>query len=420
MKKFLLVFLVLISGCTSPDNTATIIPNTDTILTIFVENDVVSLDKYRMFYSVKGINGEDLGFGELLNSDTIELKNLSYTGEKIAVTIFSVSENTINTIRVRSYLDVSLGKSITLYNNIPFQDSTTSLKINNFPTDFDEIIIARSGHFSPANFIFEEPISYQFLEVLPFTCITTNLSNDKPQYQTLNLESNSDQIIDLNNNIAMENEHTITSTIESIGNLEYAIRLHGLQDNNLTSFNDYVLYRDFDPKIVSNKMEVYTPSVFQDFKLILTAKSDNTSYIQRTVGEIPTTFDFINPQITVNNSTFENMSISSTGSNVSYINSLWKWNPIDSNGITWEVISPASINTDYRIYEIPDFILQEVDSLRDSEPLSLISVSSVYADDLEYSQVIDKLFITPFRYGTPQTTSLFPKTLVKKIDINQL
>ncbi|KAA1243119.1 hypothetical protein [Aquimarina sp. RZ0] len=412
MKKAFLCLLILIIGCNPSDDIT--IPDSNIIFTIDIENNAI-FSGTRLFYSIKGEDGEDLAYGELFNSDKLEIKDLSYTGEKIAVTTFTVSEYSA---AAKSYLDIPIGKSITLVNAAPFPDSSTKLTVNNFPTDFNRIVLARSGAFSPANFILDFTFTYQFYENLPLLCVTTiTSSNNTPKFQTLNLENNSDQVIDLNNSIPMENIHNIFSKPSLTGDFDYAIALTGIKKDSLNPIGDYILYSDLDPGTITDTIQAYTPSDFQYFKLKLTAKQDNNIYTQHTNGKIPTMFDFIDPKININNSTFENMSISSTENNISYLYSSWKWNTKDLKKITWEIISEEIMDTKYKIQEIPDAILQKVGSLKDSKFLSLTSVSSVNTNNLEYTQIIDKLLInTSFRYIQQPITS-FEKTLSKTIDV---
>ncbi len=387
MKKITLLTLLIISiGC-SEDNTPAN-SNIQPILTIIVDEGVISTDQ-KLFYAIKGENGEDLGHGQLFNLDNINLEK-PYSGKNVALTIFRhLSIN--NTTMAKSYIDIPLNKTIKLTNAFfPSPASNTMIKLNNFPDDFNEVILAQLGRFSPLNVKLEETFSYAFSESAPLLVISTSFSNQVPKYQALNLNENNNPIIDLDNSIHMENKHIInTSSLNTIGDFYYASRLSGLIDKNVDS-TAYKLYVNRIPEISVNEISVYTPSIFERFRLILTAYDQNATYHQNTRGNIPTSFNFINPDITVANNTFENLNIQISGDQISYVHS--KWISQNSQVLRWEIISPKEKTGNYELQNVPEMIVQETNISSIPESLKLHAVETVNVDNLNYSQSIDRLF----------------------------
>ena len=401
MKKILLLALLVISiGC-SEDNSP-VNSNTESIFTILVGDGVISEDQ-KLYYAVKGENGEDLGHGQLFNLDEVNLENI-YSGDNIAITIFR--HLTINnTITIKSYVDIPVNKTIKLTNSFfPSPESRTSIKLDNYPDEFSEIILAQLGRFSPLNFKLEETFSYSFSENAPLLVVSTSFHNERPKYQTIDLNQSIDPIIDLNNSIEMENKHII-STPTTTSNFNYTTRLSGLIDNNVDS-TAYKLYVNRNPKISGNEISLYTPSIFERFRLILTAYDQNATYHQNTRGDIPNSFNFIDPDITIANNTFENFNIQISGDQISYVNS--RWINQNSQVLRWDIISSKEKMGNYELQNIPEMIIQETGiSSTIPDSFTLFAVEAVNVDNLNYLQSIDRLF----KVDPTQSLSILSKNI---------
>ncbi len=406
MKKLItLVLLLMFVSCTKEDNLINLVANDQTILKISVEEGVTS-DEKRLFYVVKGENREHLGSGELFNFDEIELTNTSFSGNTIAVSILKYRQQS-GEIDIITYVDVPLKKTILINDPlISFSESRANLKLSNFPPDFEEIVIARSGYFSPLDFLFEETFSYSFSESSPQIVVSSLFKNKKPKYQTLNLNDNTETVIDLNQSVDMENKHDINPNFELTTGYEYSLILSGLTNNMSDDVVSYRLYHDINPMISNNEITLYTPSIFQNFNLLLKAKNQNITYIQNTRGLIPEVFNSIDPEIFVSEASISGLNISSVSNQLSYIKSEWSYE--NSNKISWEIIAPNSVSGNYNLQEIPDLILQEIPLPQNLNSFILESVTATNIDNLTYSQSIDKFF------NTDETKTLL--TLSKKID----
>ncbi|WP_109299787.1 hypothetical protein [Aquimarina sp. AU474] len=387
MKKIVLLTLLIISiGC-SEDNDL-VNSNTTPIITIIVDEGVASTDQ-KLFYVVKGENGENLGHGQLFNLDKIKIEK-SYSGTNIALTIFKhLTFN--NTTKAQSYTDIRINNTIKLINTFfPSPASNTMLKLDNYPNDFSEIILAQLGRFSPLNFKFEETFSYAFSESAPLLVISTSFLNQIPKYQTMDLNENSNPTINLDNSIDMENKHTInTSSLGTIGDFNYTTELSGLIDKNVDS-TAYKLYVDRNPDISANEISLYTPSIFERFRLILTAYDQNATYSQNTRGGIPSSFNIINPDITIVNNAFENTNIQISGDQISYLRSTWQLK--NNSGLLWKIVSPKEKTGNYNLQDVPEMIIQEIGLSTTSDSYMLSAVEVVNVDNLNYLQSIDRLF----------------------------
>ena len=391
MKKISYIALALLFWTCTTENEA-IAPetNNDALLKLFVEDGTTS-DSNRMFYIVKGENGEHLASGELFNLDEIELVTGSYSGDNIAVSILRYRQLS-SEVSIITYLDVPKNKSIILDDPFtPFPQSRTQLQLGNFPSNFEEIVIAQSGRYSPVDFIFEENFSYSFFESTPEIVITSLLKNETPTYQTLVLDTNTQYNINLSEGKAMETSHSINVALSSPEGFEYTTTISGIATlNDTIKENNYRLYQDRNAIISNNQILVYTPSIFENFNLSLKATNQNNSYIQATYGAIPSSFGFINPEISIINSDLSNFDISTQSNQVSYI--LSKWHIENTIGFSWNIVSPSTVKGRYNLQELPESIVNEISLLQDLNTVQLSSVIATNTDDLNYDLSLERLF----------------------------
>lgn len=411
MKKTNLLFLIvlLLVSCRIEPTDVNLAEENIPFLTITVNNNTI-LNDNRLFYTVKGEGGIDLASGEVFNGDNIVLQDNSYQGETIAISIFKYVSSQDRVV-ANSYLNVPLNRLLVLSaENNAFPQTSADLAFNNLSNDSGEIRISTPGFFTLANadFIQDDQIfSFSFDEEAPFTFVTSTPMDTPPQYQILALDTESTHIIDLQNNINMENENIVTADVASLGTFEYSASVGGISPMNTSE--TYSLYVT-DLEISSNELSVFTPEVFEEFDTTLQARNTNLIYGQNTVGIIPSTFGFIDPEITINEVSLSNVNITASGNNTSYINGSWRVE--NSNQFTWDVNFPSTNVIAYNINEIPEAILVELPTLNQINNLSLVQVSAINIDNLGFSDALNRLLLqTDLNFNQVSATMTRFKTI---------
>lgn len=354
------------------------------ILTIEVKNGAIP-DGVRLFYSIKGESGEDIKSGELHNGRFF-ISDETYNGNKVAITFFTIWPFFQNT--VQSYLDVPIGEVVT-FNGRNASPSTTisrSIKFEGFTTDFKQISLSQNKNLKiikPKSIIENESLSFDFDSNDPFTFLALIPTEGRWEYQTFDI--NEMTTIVGRTNLPMENEHAISIPDALEKTFKYNLGLRGFIGEASPMSNSYYINNEFYATFSSNILKFYTPSIFDNYALSLAVQTENTSFNQLTIGEIPNEFTFLDASFEVD-SIFENQGIKvNSFDELTYTNSTWRYN----NGLTpliWSIYSPQSPEGGYLIHEIPESITTETDQLNSIDLLEISSVRAVKIDNTNYSE----------------------------------
>ncbi|MEL7005794.1 MAG: hypothetical protein AAFN93_24155 [Bacteroidota bacterium] len=384
MKKLLILISVFYFSCQSDEEL-----KTGPILTIELEGGPTQ-EGFRSFYSVKGEGGEDIDFGELRPGRTL-VSNDSYDGEKIAVTFFTTVPFTFSS--AESFLDIPVGQVIKFKrvgSNSPVSNNTATVKFENFPEDFDRVIltnISNSDSFKPVSLGHGRDLFFDFNSNDPFTVVVFVPLDGPPEYQTLNMTNNI--TIDGSNNSLMENENLIPLSNIIGDSAYYSFNVSGLPQGFSNAFPRYSLGSKYFERIESNMLKFYTPRLFDNHFVSLDIHAEESLYRQFSFGDIPETFHFLDVDVHID-TTFINHNIDlSTTEDLTFVSSHWRSN-IGQEALIWNITSPPIVVNDYAVEQIPELIKNSIDGLRRLENLRLIRVKNTVVDDLSYASWLEK------------------------------
>ncbi|MEL7002503.1 MAG: hypothetical protein AAFN93_07180 [Bacteroidota bacterium] len=367
MKRYLWLIAILLLACESDD-----VEQTPRILVVLsVDSNNIRQDE-RLFYSVKGESGEDISFGELMNSEQLVVTDDSYTGEKIALTLFRHFLNN-NIVIVNSYLDLSPGESVILDNFVtprPIPETTGNYKFVNLPSSFDLFLMSSPGIRQEGvggQLVDGDVISFPTGEDFPISLFSFFPNQGIPQYQEVRLSPTEETTIDIEQNINMENTYFIESSLNNLVDFDIQFTLKANLEGQSTSLIGYSVYNSnrITPNV--NGFNVYSPSLFNSFVATIDVRQDDLLYRQATIGDMPDRFDFIDTDINVTNNSFNNFNFSVVNSSeISSIEA--RWSAFDNGvAISWEVHGKETLLNDFELEDIPELISSQI------SPLSILS-----------------------------------------------
>jgi len=248
----------------------------------------------------------------------------------------------------------------------------------NFPADYKEIVLAKSQYYSPISpgtLVDGQEFSWGFNASNPLAVITLLNADNVPSFQSLDL---SDQVV-----IDLELNQPMTA-LHSLGvfqaDVEYGLTLSGLTANDEA-------YRLYYTELAASgeSLNIYTPSIFDQFDVRLTQVTNNLVYGQRTQGSLPTTFEKFDPTITLNNASFDGFDIVVSDLPITYTHAQWK---TPDNGITWIVHGSNVLSSTSGVSILSESLVSQVDLPTSLDGLELQWVQAVAVGASTYNEVI--------------------------------
>ena len=209
MKKTLLLPLILIIySCSSDETTPEVFDGP--IINIVTQANSIP-DDSQIFYSVKGEDGSDIAFGELLNASALTIENDEYQSRTIALTLFVPRTNSVLP-QILSYVGIERGKTYTFPDRRPNNavTNTAPVQFANF-SDFESIRLLQPGRNSSISSGISEntPISHTYYDDSPIYLIAKPSFQDRFQYQVFDWEAGVSKQLNSADNIDFENENVL-------------------------------------------------------------------------------------------------------------------------------------------------------------------------------------------------------------------
>ena len=373
-----LVIVLFMTSCESEDDSNQ--ENSNVLLTI---NGSEITDN--LWINIKGRNGEDLVVSKITNGE-MAFENNVYEGDKIAVTIFSKNN-------AKTYLNVPRNKTIRINYFDPVQTQSSQFQIINYPDDFKSFVISRKNRFSPFSEEVNNIFSWGYTpdEDIYFSVYR---ENNPPYYIVTNPSDNDLNIFDIDQAIEMENQHKLSLSFNDPSSFSFDASITGLELENDEVLPMYVFYSGalLTPTL-NNNLNIYTPNGFKGFRTNIYARKDDVVYRSFNPLEIPSTFDFIDPNIIVTDDSFDNFDIVSDDLSLSYTTSKWsKLNP-QQGTVSWSITYPSNgVSNYFGSQTIPQEIKAEFPEFEDLNDLSLISSEMTNLNNKNYDGSIEELF----------------------------